>query len=251
MRSTWLGGLRLLSCGDCGDSVRFPVRREAPSRAPDGEKPAWNQWRAAGRGRLAATPDGLGVRARAEAVRLSRSNRIGVRGCGAALPSGPGAVTLGSRRRCGWYCAPKLSRLNTCPLFSHWIVWRQAPGAAGGSRRACGAQRRRGQSCSGPSRSTVQAKRMALPASLFSERTWLGENADGAQIPRRNETSSGREEKEARGWVAVSRAKGGRQTLPPAQAAVGRGTVSLSPFPVLEGDRERRTIVPESAQCLE
>lgn len=51
--------------------------------------------------------------------------------------------------------------------------------------------------------------------------------------------------------MAVSPAKGGRQTLPPAQAAVGRGTVSLSPFPVLEGDRERRTIVPESAQCLE
>lgn len=71
----------------------------------------------------------------------------------------------------------------------------------------------------------------------------------GTQIPRRRETSSSREEEgEARGWVTG--AKGERQTLPPAQEAVGRGTVLLSPFPVLEGDGERRTTVRESAQCL-
>lgn len=74
----------------------------------------------------------------------------------------------------------------------------------------------------------------------------------GTQIPRRRETSSSREEEgEARGWVAGTGAKGERQTLPPAQEAVGRGTVLLSPFPVLEGDGERRTTVRESAQCLE
>lgn len=77
-------------------------------------------------------------------------------------------------------------------------------------------------------------------------------NEEGTQIPRRRETSSSREgEGEARGWVAGSRAKGERQTLPPAQAAVGRGTVLLFPFLVLEGDGEQRTTVPESEQCLE
>lgn len=45
--------------------------------------------------------------------------------------------------------------------------------------------------------------------------------------------------------------QGEQQTLPPAQAAVGRGTVLLSPFPALEGDGELRTKVWESAQSLE
>lgn len=246
MRSTWLGGLRLLSCGSWGDSVRFPGRREAPSRAPDGEKPAWNQWRAAGRGRLGATPDGLGVRARAAAVRLSRSSRMGVRGCGAALPSGPGAAAaLGSRRRCGWYCAPRLSRLNTCPLFSHWIVWRQAPGAAGGSLGACGAQRRRGQSCSDPNRRTVQAKRMALPDSPF----WGGPGWEKMQTGLRSREGrrpllAGRRARRGDGSQGVVPRADGRPCPQPRRPSdVAR---SFSPL-----SQSWKAAVPESAQCLE
>ncbi|RLV97854.1 hypothetical protein DV515_00011376 [Chloebia gouldiae] len=46
------------------------------------------------------------------------------------------AASAACLRRGGWYWEPRLSRLYTCPLFSHWIRCLQAAGGGGGSRRA-------------------------------------------------------------------------------------------------------------------
>lgn len=135
----------------------------------------------------------------------------------------PGAVAPGSRRRCGWYCEPRLSRLNTCPLFSHWIFWRQAPGAAGGSRGGCcwpvagGAQRTGAQSCSNPSRSEVQAKRIAPFAGLspLPEDVARRKGKRGSNHVREGELFNHGGGRVARVSQSLpSNAKGGLQTLP-------------------------------------
>lgn len=127
---------------------------------------------------------------------------------------------------------------------------RLAPGTRGGGRLA-GA--RRGAAEKGTELQRPQEEHGPGEAHDAPGSSLLGEDVARREKKRRRglrSSASGEEEGEARGRVAGSRAKGEWQTLPPAQA-VGRGTVLLSPFPVLEGDGERRTTVRESAQCLE